>query len=493
MNEQAIRNLVLVRAIETVDSKHQILSDDDLTYASSSGVELARWEAADKQIALTPALFLQKRAELLLKKIAERTPAFSRFNAPQNWLRALGIAAPGLAFFAGVFLDRIADPHRVDLLSVPLLLIILWNLVVYAILLFGRFIPAIDTPVFHSGPLGHLLNFRTFGPRKLPQTLAAALANFVTEWTQLCAPLTRARIKRIVHLCSACFAVGAVISLYVRGLSTKYEAGWESTWLDANQVNQILSFLFKPATLVFRLPGFSIADVRALQLPHSLSEGSSAQWVHLYAGTIVLLVILPRLALTLFARWKEDTLSNDFPLDLGLPYFRKLTAGIGVPAPAVLRVVPHSFTLDEARDAGLTAVAKLLLGEQARVMLRPSTPYGEESNNALVGNISEVIDEAGTVALFNLNATPEEENHGAFLDQLRRASSRQLSALIDESAYLERAGKQTGREGRLKERISLWRRFCDSHSVPLLVVNLINPHTNTVDIERGLDFSSNSK
>jgi hypothetical protein len=36
----------------------------------------------------------------------------------------------------------------------------------------------------------------------------------------------------------------------------------------------------------------------------------------------------------------------------------------------VLRVLPYSYTLDEARDRGLWTVAAWLLGEQARVMLR---------------------------------------------------------------------------------------------------------------------------
>jgi hypothetical protein len=35
------------------------------------------------------------------------------------------------AFSPGAGLDHIANPHRVDLLSAPLLLIVAWNLLVY--------------------------------------------------------------------------------------------------------------------------------------------------------------------------------------------------------------------------------------------------------------------------------------------------------------------------------------------------------------------------
>ena len=363
MNEQTARNVLLVQAIESSDVKRQVLSDDDRVYASRSANELAQWEAADKKSELTPALFLQKRSEQILKKLEERTPAFAKFNAPTNWLIVAGFALPVGAFLAGIFLDRIADPHRVNLLSLPLLMIILWNLTVYTVMVAGSFsrTPRIHRP--DQGFLGRMARLSIHSSRKIPQTLTSAVSRFAVDWMLLSAPLTAARAKRVVHLSSACFAVGAVVSLYARGLVSKYQAGWESTWLDADKVHAILTGLFMPASTLFGLPGFSLADVAALQLPQMNPSGGGAAWVHLYAGTLTLLVILPRLLLSSAAAWTERRLSDDFPVDLGQPYFRKLTQKIGSAEPVVLRVVPYSFTLDEVRDRGLTAVAVMVLGE----------------------------------------------------------------------------------------------------------------------------------
>jgi hypothetical protein len=482
MNEQAVRNVVLVRAIESADSKRQVLSDDDLAYASRSAKELAQWDAADTKSKPTPASFLQRRSEQILKKIGERYPAFSSLTSTRDPFVLLGVALPTLALLGGAFLDRISDPHRVDLLSFPLLIIVFWNLLIYGALLAGSFLPSQWARRFDAGFLGRLVTLRTFRTHKLPHSLTAAFAAFVSEWAVICAPLTNSRVKRIVHLSSACFAAGAVLSLYARGLVSKYKAGWESTFFSEDQVHWILSWLFWPATLIFNLPGFSIADVKALQLPNT---GAGAQWVHLYAGTLFLLVILPRLVLAIAARWKERKLAENLPLDLGQPYFRKLTGDIDTAKPAVLRVIPYSYMIDEDRDRGLAKVAQMLLGDRARVMLRPSVPYGEElsfesSNDASGSDITH------TIALFNLSATPERETHGAFLDRLLRSNPRGLSAMIDESGFLERLRLQAGHEKRMRERTAMWRQFCELHNVPFALVNLLDPQVHGAEIERGL-------
>jgi Protein of unknown function (DUF2868) len=482
MNEAAARKIVLVRAIENADVSLQLLSEDDRLYAAKSAHDLAQWEAADRKSPVTPALFLEKRAEQILKKMTERAPAFAAVVKPRGTLRALGIALPVLAFLAGVLIDRIGDPHRVDLLSAPLLLIIGWNLAVYLLLIFWAVARMFNKPRADAGLLKRWAAASTVKPRKLPSTLATAVTRFSAEWAALSAPLTQARVSRVVHLSAAALAFGAVCSLYLRGLLSQYQTGWESTFLDAAQVHALLKILFTPATWVFQLPGFSLEDVRALRGTRSAANG--ALWVHLYAFTLLLLVMVPRLLLDLLSGWKEKKLRHNFPLDLGQPYFRKLTDRIGPAAPAVLRVLPYSFTLDEARDAGLAAVARALLGEQARVMLRPVTAYGDDLDEAPTGNTPRDAGIAQTALLFNLSATPELESHGAFIDQMARGHTAGLLVFIDESSYLERLGSQGGAAARLRERIALWQQFCEQHKVRGRVVNLLNPPARPVDGER---------
>ena len=515
MNEQVARRVVLVRAIETADTGHAVLSDDDRKYASRSARELAAWQASDSNSAVTQDHFLQQRSEQILKRLAERIPAFAAFQKRAIGLPGFWAALPVLALFAGAVLDRIADPHRVDLLSAPLLFIVGWNLLVYLALLVWALLPRARSAGKDShGLLRRLSVGKAAAPRKLPAPLATGLGNFMAEWAQLSEPLTRARLSRTVHLSAAAFALGAVASLYARGLLTQYAAGWESTFLDAIQVHTLLSWLFTPALTVFSfLQGFTLADIEALRFGvHAganasgvglaatapgtadavLASGAGAgeRWVHLYGATILLLVILPRLVLAGFASLRAARLVRRFPLDHEHPYFRKLADSIGAGTPAVLRVLPYSFTLDEARDRGLWAVAAMALGAQARVLLRPSVPYGEEPKEALHEALQGGgFDDPGvtvTAALFNLAATPEKENHGAFLDYLGRNSKRGVAVLLDESGMLERAGGQGGADARIQERIALWRQFCSFHGAAATVVNLLQPERHPIELGAGL-------
>ena len=492
MNEQVARRVVLVRAIESADTGHQVLSEDDRKYASRSARELAAWQAADSKAALTQEHFLEQRSEQIIKRLAERTPAFASFQRRGLGLPGIWAALPILALFAGALLDRVADPHRVDLLSAPLLFIIGWNLLVYLILLIWALIPSRKTGWAGQGLLRRLSVGKAAVPRKLPSAMATGITNFMTEWAVLSEPLTRARLSRTVHLSAAAFALGAVLSLYARGLLTQYVAGWESTFLDAQQVHTLLSWVFAPVLFLFPfLQGFSPADIESLRFATGTSgavqsTAGGARWVYLYGATILLLVVLPRLILAGYQGWRARRLARRFPLELEHPYFRKLADSIGAGTPAMLRVLPYSFTLDEARDRGLWTVAAMALGAQARVLLRPTVPYGEEPKEALGDTLS---DEAGvtvTAALFSLAATPEKENHGAFLDHLVRNSRRGVAVLLDESSMTERGAGQAGLEARVNERIALWRQFCSFHGTAATVVNLIDPARHPIELGAGL-------
>lgn len=486
MDENSARDVVLVRAVETTDHERALLSDEDRQHATRSAEALAQSDASDRKSAVTPDLFLRRRAEQVLKKLVQRHPGFSTAVARRSWVSVLGIGVPGAAFLSGILADRIGDPHRVDLLSAPLLLIIGWNLAVYVAALVWLLVAAFRSPRARSGVSKWLTSASVPAPGGVPRVLVAAWARFSVEWAQLSAPLILARGQRMVHLSAALLALGAALSLYIRGFVVQYRAGWESTFLDAQQVHALLSVLFAPAGFVFALPGFTVSQIRTLEFTQTASPGGGALWVYLYGGTLLLLVVLPRLVLAYMARRREKTLAACFPLDLGQAYFRKLIRTIDPAAPALLRVCPYSFTLDETRGLNLQVVARMLLGARARVMLRPSTAYGEDPQQGSQGTLAGPVENARTVALFNLSATPERENHGAFLDHLCRGAAHGIAALVDESGYLERLATQAGAEARLHERMALWRQFCELHGVYACMVNLVDPNARKDEIEPGL-------
>lgn len=477
MDERAAHDVLMVKAIETSDRDHRILSEDDRRYASRTARELAQWTAAERGQAFTADLFLEKRAQQLLTRLSERAPAAAGMLRPRPWMRLAGIVLPALALLIGMLADRIGDVHRVNLLSAPLLLILVWNLAVYLLLLLRPLLPRRSSAARRR--FGALHWPALPRARRAQAQFGAALARFAEEWLSLSAPLTLARGARILHLCAALLAAGAALSLYLRGVLAAYRVGWESTFLDASQVHALLSWLFLPAVSLLGLNGFTPQQVEALHFAQPSPPDSGAQWVHLYAATLFLLVILPRLALAAFAWWQERRLARRFPVDLAQPYFQRLCAGLA-PGAATLRVCPYSMRVDEARQAGLAGAARLLLGEQAELTVLPATAYGEAPPAPAASN-------AVTAALFALSATPEPENHGQFLDQLRSSHPAGLVALIDESGYLERLGPQAA--ARAAERAGLWRQFCAQHQTPAAIVNLLAPQAGGEELERLLGAS----
>ena len=63
------------------------------------------------------------------------------------------------------------------------------------------------------------------------------------EWLTLSAPLMSARVAAILHAAAFAFALGAIASLYLRGIVFDYRAGWESTFLAAGEVHRILALV----------------------------------------------------------------------------------------------------------------------------------------------------------------------------------------------------------------------------------------------------------
>lgn len=469
MNEELARQVVLVRAIETTDAKREILSDDDRRYANRTARELAQWQAAETGGAATNEHFLQQRSEQIVKKLSQRHAAFAAFARRTPGLHAVAWLLPLLALLLGAGLDRITDPHRVDLLSAPLLAIIAWNLLVYVAMLVWLCVPKAGATRLRAAWVRLLSVGSGAMPRKMPHALSSGLYAFMADWARLSAALNGARLSRTIHLSAALFAVGALASLYTRGMLAQYGAGWESTFLTAAQVHELLAILFRPAMTVFGLHGFTLADVQALHFGAGVrpAVAGGARWVHLYAATLALLVVLPRCVFAAFAASRAALLKRRFPLDLDQPYFRQLNDAAGGEA-GTLRVLPYSFTVDEARGRGLEAVAAQLLGERARVRLLSPVAYGADPADAWRGIDARDPGITSTALLFSLAATPEKENHGAFIAHAAALAGRAM-VLLDESPFSSR----TPDAQRVRERVELWREFCVFHGAEPNVVDLL--------------------
>jgi hypothetical protein len=488
MDENSARQVLLVRAIESAESS-SLISNDDRLHASRAAAELVRWQASDQKAAPSADQYMARRAEFLLQKAALREPSLLRALHAFQWRPWIGIALPALALLAGILIERVADRQHVNLLAFPLLLIVLWNLVVYALLIARRtagWMPSRraerDAPPVGLRRWLVALAERTLARPRTRPALSGALTSFAAAWARASAALIEARAARILHFSAALFGAGAVLGLYLRGLVFDYRAGWESTFLDATAVHALLSVVLAPAAWLLQMPLPELAEVEALRFGGAAAPASAARWIHLYAATVALFVIIPRLLLAAWAGLLEGHRQRHFKLDLAEPYYRRLLSAFST-GPVKMRVVPYSHRVDEAGAAGLAAIARVLLGDSAESLLRPTVEYGaeEQADEGLINDDAEV---AVTVALFNLAATPENESHGVFLDRLCERVASRVVALIDESALLRRLGAQNGAE-RIDERRAAWLAFCSARGVTAATANLSSPDLQRVETELG--------
>ena len=484
MNELNARDVVLVRAVESADTERAIFSNEDRAHASRAAAELARWRASEQRQPATAESFIERRATLLAETLPRRFPAIARAASAFDWPAWFGLTLPAVAFALGAVLEHIADRQHVNIIAFPLLAIMLWNVVVYLLLLLRLLMRVGGLRVDLRGPRRWLTARSERSMRNLTGSSAASVAHFATQWSALVAPLMAARTARVLHLAAALFAIGAVAGLYVRGLVFEYRAGWESTFLDPPTVHAILSFFLSPAAQLLGIPFPSVDQIAALRFTNGVpGSASAAVWIHLYAVTVSAIVIVPRLLLALMAGWRVTRRLQGFTFDINEPYFRRL-AGSFTSGTARLCVIPYSYTVEDAASNGLRAVAVALLGDDAEVTLRSPVTFGAEHS---VGQTPSSDPPATlTLALFSLAATPENENHGAFLKALRSASpAARLAVLLDESGYRRRLGTQAGAEARLEERRSAWRYFCRSLALDAVFADLSAPDLPA--LERGFE------
>jgi hypothetical protein len=339
MDESAARRVVLAQAIETADPQGSLLSE----------VERGQIDREARQAALaaragrgTPSAerFLELRAQRVLQAVASRNPAIASLQSASASRYWLALGAPLATLVLGALTERIADPHRVDLLSLPLLAIVLWNLLVYIVLAAGWLLPRRNRarPLLEAAGrwVEGLLGWR----RRSGQLGADVAALFYLHWQQAAASLQLQRATGTLHLAALGWGAGVAASLLVQGLVVQYRVGWESTFLDAGQVHAILKVLLMPVVALFPFEPFSVQEVANLQLGPGDIARADRRWVWMYAALLLVIVIVPRAVLAGFAFWRAAFLARRVPLDLRQPYFQRLVSLL-TPARVQLCLLTH--------------------------------------------------------------------------------------------------------------------------------------------------------
>ncbi|MFE1572246.1 DUF2868 domain-containing protein [Comamonas odontotermitis] len=484
MKADAVRDIVFAHAMETA-APSDALPDAARREAITQEVLHALGQPATEGRAGQAAFgqFLQTRAAHIIA--ASNLPADVRqlWQAPPAMARWAPAAILMGALVAGFVSHRITDPHRVDLLSLSLLGIVLWNLLVYlwtvlhgtlrlarprrqaiAVLQPSQSAPAAtDTP--GDGPPGWLQRLRGKAMPGLRGTALRLMAlAFERNWWQISRPARHAQWLLWLHLGAAAMAAGALASLWITGLTREYQVGWESTFLSAGQVQQWLNALFAPTQWLQLTSPWSLSDIQPLQgwvandrpaatgaqLP---AMGVGERWVWAYTALLAVLVIVPRLLLALWQGLRWRWLVSHMALPLNQPYFASLQRDFGGLATQLV-IVPYSMEITPERKAAVEHHAATLYGAGAGITWRPSLAYG-----AALPDMA-AVSPAQTVLLVNLAATPEAEIHAELLAQLhkRHGSSSQLWLWTADFA-----ARNSGAPRRLQEREALWHDFASQN------------------------------
>ena len=469
MNEHAARDVLLVRALETaqppVDAA--LWSDDDRAWASAAAAREAGTDPAAR------AGFVAARAQRAARRIGEREPALARAATGLRWRPSYAWLTVAIATIAGLLTDALGAGGRVNLLALPLLGIVAWNVAVYAALVLATM--GAGREVGDRVAAGFV---RAVGKRagRVADTAApatrAVLGRFLGDWAGAGMPLAGRRVAGALHAAAAAFAAAVLISLYVRGLALEYRAGWESTFLGAGTVHAILAFVLGPASA---LTGIAIPDAgRLAQLRFPGAPGEiAAPWIHLYATTLALIVIVPRALLALAAARAAHRLATDFPLPIEGAYFDAMLAGAGGEA-AWVRVVPYALRVDESAAQPLRTLLATSAGPGLRLSVADPVPFGAEHDDETAARRALAMGDRApvlVVALFALAATPEPEHHGAFLARLARELPEhlRLAVAVDEGGFLARFA---GDPARLEQRRAAWRRLAREFGHETLFVAL---------------------
>lgn len=466
LREGDLRRVLLAKAIEEADREGTLLPAADRTSAS---------KAAKREAGPEPERMLAHRAALLVERVVVRHPFVAQVAALAGGWRAVGPAIVAAGLLLGAGLSALDGSRRINVLAFPLLGLVAWNLAVYAVVA-AR---AVRRPQAPAG--GSLLANLFVRPaavlvarsRTFNAPLAEALGRFLAEWQQAARPLLVARAARVFHLAAAAVGLGLIAGLYLRGVAFDYQAGWESTFLDASGARALLGALYGPASW---LTGIAIPDAAHLEAIRWRPDGGgepAGRWIHLLAASALLYVVLPRLLLAAWA-WLAASRRLELPASLEA-YARIAFSGVGgLIDRGIVLVVPYAYEPPAEAMARLRTRIGAEMGEHLSIDARPPVRFGEEEQFvAALGDGGAALADV-VVLLMNLAATPEEENHGAALEGLRDWLARerpraQLAVLVDEGPYAQR---MEGVAGRLEERRKAWQSFIAARGLQGQFVNL---------------------
>ncbi len=400
--------------------------------------------------------FLDKRAEWLEREAVgwrgELIRVLELLRVPQGrWSWAL--IGWALVLITGYWLSDLGQSSEFNLLALPLVGLLAWNAVVIVLGILFELMPA--SPVAgHGGWLAEFLANGISRVGKASKEVESGVAAVVrARFEELAWPLAwrrlQMRLRIWLHVAAAMLALGGAVALYARGWSREYRAVWESTLLSKDQAGAFFETLFKPASTVLRKP-VPLDQIEGMHRTagKAATPAPALPWIHLYAGTMLVLIVAPRLLLAGIgaARSGRGITRSARSLNWG-NYLRGLIRAVEGGNERI-QVLVHAMeptpTHREVWDRGIRGrFGGMARAEYVRI------PAGDEDEFAAEWQPVS----ANLVMLFNMATTPEAEVQRRLVSDVRQRlltkhAEPELIVLLDGTSLAGRwsPGKIAGRE-----------------------------------------------
>src|SRR5262245_580325 len=322
LTEGAAAKIILIRSIE--ESDRNFFSDSLLVDGFGAARNMA------------PGLsWVKARAEFLFDHLSF---AYQSVIHLATLPTPLTLPVCLIALVLGFATNLLGPAEKIHVVRNPVLLLVAWNLFVYLVLFVALLARprkkqvTVSLSSNHAGakqptnnPQGAVseakINISRLAQFFMPglwhffhrvalgvgekKKLADVVSRFSVNWYAVAAPLVVARWEVLLHMGALFLAAGAVAGMYFQGLFQGYQAIWSSTFItDEPSVIAFVHALFGPSLLVSDLLGLGLAekiDVARLLSPQG---DRAAAWIHLFAITVLLIILIPRAALAAW-QWRN--------------------------------------------------------------------------------------------------------------------------------------------------------------------------------------------
>jgi hypothetical protein len=401
--------------------------------------------------------FLQRRATLLAGKgsYGFLAPLLKLPGVPP-WAAALGWIG---AFVIGWCLAAVGQESEINLLALPLIILLAWNAVMVVLSLWpGQHKTEPHEEGWREALLKRFERKERAGEKPDSQAVRV-VARFRELVWDLALQRFAFRFRAWLHIGAALLALGSISAMYARGWSKEYRAVWESTLLDETGATKFFGALFAPASAVTgqaiplaELPGMRRHASEAAKVP-----GDALPWIHLYAATLGLFVLVPRVLLTLLelsrARAVPGRALQGSDWQAYAQRLRSLVEGAGSAA----LVLTHGLTPDATAQDRWRHWAYLHWRDVGQVAFEKVPPGAERE-------FADAWSPAATrvMLVFNMAATPEPEVQRTLVDSLVgklkgvKGTGPSLLLALDDADLRRRWAGFGDLPARLAERASVW-------------------------------------